>query len=89
MKKQQLKELIREIITEITQKKLSKLQIAYREFFTNMMDEYGVKSPVQLGNKRSEFFTRIKKEWPKERSKIVSEIYRKSSLEKINEVSIA
>ena len=50
--------------------KLSKLQLAYREFFKAMMEEYGVTSPVQLGDKRSEFFTRIKKEWPAAKRKI-------------------
>ena len=51
---------------------LSKLQKAYREFFKALMDEYGVKSPVQLktADQRKEFFSRIKKEWPKAKAKI-------------------
>ena len=50
----------------------SKLQVAYREFFKALMDEFGVKSPVQLktAEQRKEFFNRIKKEWPKAKAKI-------------------
>jgi len=45
---------------------LSPLQKAYSEFFFAMLDEYEVKSPASLSKeKKSEFFNRIKKEWPK------------------------
>lgn len=56
--------------------KLSKLQKAYREFFKAMMDEFGVKSPVELKDKRSEFFNRIKKEWPTAKKKIKEGVLR-------------
>lgn len=66
--------------------KLSKLQKAYREFFSAMMDEYDVKSPVQLGDKRSEFFNRIKKEWPKAKKAIKEGILRQEIREMITEM---
>jgi len=47
-------------------RKLSPLQKAYSEFFFAMLDEYEVKSPASLSKeKKTEFFNRIKKEWPK------------------------
>jgi len=66
--------------------KLSKLQQAYREFFKALMDEYEVKSPVQLGDKRSEFFNRIKKEWPAAKKKIKEGVIRQEIREMIVEV---
>ena len=66
--------------------KLSKLQKAYREFFSAMMDEYDVKSPVQLGDKRSEFFNRIKKEWPKAKKAIKEGVLRQEIRAMITEV---
>ena len=66
--------------------KLSKLQQAYREFFKAMMDEFGVKSPVQLGDKRSEFFNRIKAEWPAAKKKIKEGVLRQEIREMITEV---
>lgn len=66
--------------------KLSKLQTAYREFFKALMDEYGVKSPVELKDKRSEFFNRIKKEWPAAKKKIKEGVLRQEIREIITEV---
>ena len=55
---------------------LSKLQKAYREFFKALMDEYGIKSPVQLktSEQRKEFFNRIKKEWPAAKKNIQEQL---------------
>jgi hypothetical protein len=66
--------------------KLSKLQQAYREFFKALMDEYGVKSPVELKDKRSEFFNRIKKEWPAAKKKIKEGVLRQEIRDVIVEV---
>lgn len=66
--------------------KLSVLQTAYREFFKAMMDEYGVKSPVELKDKRSEFFNRIKKEWPTAKKKIKEGVIRQEIRDMIVEV---
>jgi hypothetical protein len=47
-------------------RKLSELQKEYRSFFLGKMELYGVKSPAQLiKEKKSEFFTEIKKDWAK------------------------
>lgn len=70
----------------LKEQNLSKLQIAYREFFKAMMDEYDVKSPVQLGDKRSEFFSRIKKEWPAAKKKIQEGVLRKTIRNMISEI---
>ena len=66
--------------------KLSKLQKAYREFFKALMDEYGVKSPVELKDKRSEFFNRVKKEWPAAKKKIKEGVLRQEIRAVITEV---
>jgi hypothetical protein len=66
--------------------KLSKLQKAYREFFKALMDEYGVKSPVELKDKRSEFFNRIKKEWPAAKKKIKEGVLRQTIRNMITEI---
>ena len=58
-------------------RKLSLLQKAYKEFFLDMLFEYSVNSPAQLSKEqKSEFFTRIKREWK----------LRKKALLKANEV---
>ena len=45
-------------------RKLSILQMAYREFFLAMLNEYGVKSPAILNQEQKrKFFTRIREEW--------------------------
>ena len=55
-------------------RELSKLQIAYADFFTGMLDEYGVTSPAKLSKeKKTEFFNRIKKEWPAAKRKVTQE----------------
>lgn len=47
------------------ERKLSKLQIAYQDFFRSLLAEYQVDSPAKLSRKqKSVFFTRIMKEWP-------------------------
>ena len=66
--------------------KLSKLQKAYREFFSAMMDEFDVKSPVQLGDKSKEFFNRIKKEWPAAKKKIKEGVLRQEIRAMITEI---
>jgi hypothetical protein len=50
----------------MNERKLSELQKEYRAFFLGKMKLYGVTSPVQLiKEKKSEFFTEIKKDWAK------------------------
>lgn len=50
----------------MNEKKLSKLQKEYREFFLNKLEQYGVKSPAHLSKeKKSQFFTEIKQDWAK------------------------
>jgi hypothetical protein len=53
---------------------LSPLQKAYSEFFFDMLNQYEVKSPASLSKeKKSEFFNRIKKEWPVAKRKVQQE----------------
>ena len=48
----------------MTERILSELQKEYRNFFLEKMKLYGVKSPAELSKeKKSEFFTEIKKDW--------------------------
>lgn len=48
----------------MTKRKLSLLQKAYKEFFLNMLHEYGVKSPANLSyEEKIKFFSRIKEDW--------------------------
>lgn len=50
----------------MTERILSELQKEYRNFFLEKMKLYGVKSPAELTKeKKSEFFTEIKKDWAK------------------------
>lgn len=50
----------------MAKRKLSPLQQKYQNFFFGMLEEFGVSSPAKLSkDKKSEFFNRIKKEWPK------------------------
>lgn len=50
----------------MNERKLSELQKEYRNFFIGKMELYGVKSPAQLTKeKKSEFFTEVKKDWAK------------------------
>lgn len=48
------------------ERKLSELQMEYREFFISKMKLYGVSSPAQLNKEnKSVFFTEIKQDWAK------------------------
>lgn len=50
----------------MNERKLSELQKEYRNFFIGKMELYGVKSPAQLTKeKKSKFFTEVKKDWAK------------------------
>lgn len=50
----------------MNERKLSELQKEYRAFFLGKMELYGVTSPALLSKeKKSEFFTEIKKDWAK------------------------
>ena len=50
----------------MNERKLSALQKEYRAFFLGKMELYGVKSPAELTkDKKSDFFTEIKKDWAK------------------------
>ena len=50
----------------MTERILSELQKEYRNFFLEKMRLYGVKSPAELTKeKKSDFFTEIKKDWAK------------------------
>ncbi len=45
-------------------RRLSYLQLAYREFFTTLLQEYGVTSPAKLSYEQKRvFFTRVKSDW--------------------------
>ena len=49
-------------------RKLSPLQLAYREFFLSALNDYQVDSPAKLSKEQKrEFFTRIKTEWKKKK----------------------
>lgn len=50
----------------MNERKLSELQKEYRTFFLGKMSLYGVKSPAELTKeKKSEFFSEIKRDWAK------------------------
>lgn len=50
----------------MNERKLSELQKEYRAFFLGKMELYGITSPALLSKeKKSEFFTEIKKDWAK------------------------
>lgn len=63
---------------KLNEQKLSKLQLAYREFFKAKLAEFGVKSPVEIttDEKRKEFWNSIKKEWPAAKKKIQEGVFR-------------
>lgn len=64
-------------------RELSPLQKAYSEFFFALLDEYDVTSPASLSKeKKSEFFNRIKKEWPNKKRSVKQE----SQEDKVREV---
>ena len=60
--------------------KLSKLQLAYREFFIAKLAELGVKSPVEIigDEKRKEFWNNVKKDWPKAKAQIKEGVLRQT-----------
>ena len=50
---------------------LSPLQLAYREFFLNTLEEYNVKSPASLNyDDKRKFFTQIKSGWQIRKSEL-------------------
>lgn len=69
-------------------RELSKLQLAYREFFKAKMAEFGIKSPVDLktDDERKKFWNSIKKEWPAAKKKIQENTLRKYIRSIIKEV---
>lgn len=55
------------------QRKLSKLQEAYKEFFLSMLMDYGVNSPAKLSlEQKKAFFNDIKSDWRVEKASILS-----------------
>lgn len=55
MKKQKLKEYIKNIVKEETE---------YQKFFKKVLDEFGVSSPKELsGDKEKEFYDYVDKNW--------------------------
>lgn len=43
---------------------LSELQLAYRDFFSNLLQEFGVESPAELSEEdRSKFFSEVTPRW--------------------------
>lgn len=63
-----------------TARKLSPLQIAFKEFFLGMLDEYGVNSPAKLNREqKSAFFNRIKKEWRVRKAAMLKSEVKKSA----------
>ena len=65
---------------KMNEQTLSKLQLAYREFFKAKMEEFGIKSPVELktDEKRKEFWNSVKKEWPAAKKNITEGVFRQA-----------
>lgn len=60
-----------EIVTAVNE---SEAQDAYREFFRNKLEEFGVKSPAELSEeKKKEFFNTIKTVWPEVKEEMLNE----------------
>jgi hypothetical protein len=58
----------------ISKRKLSPLQIAYREFFINLLNIYGANSPAELSdNDKKDFFNDIRNKWKYQRTKFKKE----------------
>ena len=52
----------------------SEVQDAYREFFRNKLEEFGVKSPAELSeDQKKDFFNQIKAEWPDAKAEVLNE----------------
>ena len=52
----------------------SEVQDAYREFFRNKLEEFGVKSPAELSeDQKKDFFNQIKAEWPDAKAEMLNE----------------
>ena len=52
----------------------SEVQDAYREFFRNKLEEFGVKSPAELSeDQKKDFFNQIKAEWPDAKEEMLNE----------------
>lgn len=61
-------------------RKLSILQMAYREFFLALLAEYEVNSPAKLSDEQKrEFFTRIKEGWRVRKAEIAKQTKRRRS----------
>lgn len=55
-----------DVIREAEKRELSKLQQSYQDYFSAKLKKYGVESPADLpGDKKSEFFNEITKDWEK------------------------
>ena len=53
-------------VREAEKRELSKLQQSYQDYFSAKLKKYGVESPADLpGDKKSEFFSEITKDWEK------------------------
>ena len=60
-----------EIVTAVNE---SEAQDAYREFFRNKLEEFGVKSPAELSeDQKKDFFNQIKAEWPDAKAEMLNE----------------
>lgn len=60
-----------EVVTAVNE---SEAQDAYREFFRNKLEEFGVKSPAELSEeKKKEFFNTIKTVWPEVKEEMLNE----------------
>lgn len=76
--------------TELKEQTQSPLQKAYAEFFRSKMEEFGVKSPVELKTteERKKFWNSIKNEWPEAKKKIKEGYFRQTIRKLISEVLI-
>lgn len=72
----------------MAKRKLSILQLAYKEFFLAMLDEYEVDSPAKLNyEQKREFFTGIKEGWKVRKVNIAREKVRVSPISKKEQYS--
>lgn len=71
----------------MNERKLSALQKEYRTFFLEKMMLYGVKSPAELSKeKKSEFFSEIKRDWAKHKlANIESKAFKQKKLPIVEE----
>ena len=67
----------------MAKRKLSHLQKAYRGFFLEMLNKYGVKSQANLNyEKKTEFFIKIREGWKLRKSEIALNSFTPANISK-------